>query len=215
MKYQLVIFDMDGLMIDSEAKWAKGWQKVGDKYGYDFGPTLFNRLVGISGQPVFDIVQEAIQNDPTDCINEAHELGLKYLKEEGADLKPGLLKLLDYLDRNGYKKAVATTSTREMTEHHLNNAGIFDRFDYILCGDEVTKRKPDPEIYLSVLNKFNLTPSSALVLEDSPHGVSAAYNAGIDCIMIPDLIFPTIKQQNQTIAIMESLDNVKDYLKES
>ena len=96
--------------------------------------------------------------------------------------------MLDYLEQHHIKMAVATTTRRELTEQRLKKIGVYDRFDYVLCGDEVTKRKPDPEIYLSVLKKMDTDARNALVLEDSGVGVEAAYRAGIDCIQVPDLI---------------------------
>ena len=110
--------------------------------------------------------------------------------------------------------AVATTTRRELTEQRLKKIGVFDRFDYVLCGDEVTKRKPNPEIYETVLKKMGVTNKNALVLEDSVVGVEAAYRAGIDCIQVPDLIAPTEVQEKQTICIVRDLTEARDYIKE-
>ena len=102
-----------------------------------------------------------------------------------------------------------------MTEQRLKKIGVFDRFDYVLCGDEVTKRKPNPEIYETVLKKMGVTNKNALVLEDSVVGVEAAYRAGIDCIQVPDLIAPTEVQEKQTICIVRDLTEARDYIKEN
>lgn len=201
----LIIFDMDGLMIDSEAKWQKAWKMTGDKYGFDFGDSLFLQLVGISGKDVDPIVEKVVGGDPTKYIEEARALGAKLIEQEGFDCKPGLYELLDKIDELKIKKAVATTTDRKTTKMHLEKIGIYNRFDYILCGDEVTNRKPDPEIYLKVLEHFNCLASQALVLEDSIHGVQAAYNAKIPCIMIPDLIQLSQIQYVQTEMILSSL----------
>lgn len=204
----LIIFDMDGLMIDSEAKWQKAWKITGDKYGFDFGDNLFLQLVGISGKDVDPIVEKVVGGDPTKYIEEARALGAKLIEQEGFDCKPGLFELLDKIDELKIKKAVATTTDRKTTKKHLDKIGIYDRFDYILCGDEVTNRKPDPEIYLKVLEHFECRASQALVLEDSIHGVQAAYNAKIPCIMIPDLIQPSPTQYVQTEMILSSLSEL-------
>ena len=113
------------------------------------------------------------------------------------------------------KKAVATTTRRELTEERLKRVGVYDRFDYVLCGDEVTNRKPDPEIYLSVLKRMDTDAGNALVLEDSVVGVEAAYRAGIDCIQVPDIIAPTDVQKKQTIYTAKDLIEAKDYIKEN
>lgn len=208
----LIIFDMDGLMIDSEAKWQKAWKLTGEKYGFDFGDSLFLKLVGISGKDVDPIVKEVVNGDPTKYIEEARALGARLIEQEGFDCKPGLFELLDKIDELGIKKAVATTTERMTAKKHLERIGIYGRFDYIVCGDEVSKRKPDPEIYLKVLEYFNCSGDQALVLEDSPHGVQAAYNAKIPCIMIPDLIAPGSLQFVQTKMILPSLSDLIKFL---
>lgn len=113
------------------------------------------------------------------------------------------------------KKAVATTTRRELTEERLKRVGVYDRFDYVLCGDEVINRKPDPEIYLSVLKKMDTDARNALVLEDSVVGVEAAYRAGIDCIQVPDIIAPTDVQKKQTVYTAKDLMEARDYIKEN
>ena len=110
--------------------------------------------------------------------------------------------------------AVATTTRRDLTEQRLKKIGVYDCFEYVLCGDEVAKRKPNPEIYLSVLKKMNTKAENTIVLEDSSVGVEAAYRAGIDCIQVPDLIAPTEVQKKQTVYTAKDLIEVKDYIKE-
>ena len=105
--------------------------------------------------------------------------GLASLEKE-VPVKLGLYEMLDFLEQHHIKMAVATTTRRDLTEQRLKKIRVYDRFDYVLCGDEVTKRKPDPEIYLSVLKKMNTKAENAIVLEDSSVGVEAAYRASID-----------------------------------
>ena len=152
-----------------------------------------------------------IQNQ---LINEWRQIGLSSLEKE-VPVKPGLYEMLDYLEQHHIKMAVATTTRRELTEQRLKKIGVYDRFDYVLCGDEVTKRKPDPEIYLSVLKKMNTDAKNALVLEDSVVGVEAAYRAGIDCIQVPDLIAPTEVQKKQTVYTAKDLMEARDYIQEN
>ena len=123
--------------------------------------------------------------------------------------------MLDFLEQHHIKMAVATTTRRDLTEQRLKKIGVYDRFEYVLCGDEVTKRKPNPEIYLSVLHKMNTKAGNAIVLEDSSVGVEAAYRASIDCIQVPDLIAPTEVQKEQTICIVKDLMEARDYIKEN
>ena len=213
---ELVVFDVDGLMIDTESVWKNAFDKAGDKYGIpNLGDTLFPSLIGKRLEDEQELLDHLLPSDiQNQLINEWRQIGLGSLERE-VPVKPGLYEMLDFLDAHHIKKAVATTTRRELTEERLKRVGVYDRFDYVLCGDEVTKRKPDPEIYLSVLHKMNTKAENAIVLEDSGVGVEAAYRAGIDCIQVPDLIAPTEVQEKQTICIVKDLIEAKDYIKEN
>lgn len=211
MKPKLVIFDVDGLMLDTEARWQEAWQIVGEKHQIeDLGKETFLKCVGRSGKVVEDTVKEELAGMNVNALNileECRVLGAKLL-DERIDAKPGIYELLNVLDEMGIHKAVATTTMRALTIERLTRLNLIDRFDYLLCGDEVNERKPNPEIYQKVLKHFDILPQDALVLEDSFVGVEAAYRAHIPCIMIPDLLPPQSKQREETIAIVSSLKDV-------
>lgn len=213
---ELVVFDVDGLMIDTESVWKNAFDKAGDKYGIpNLGDTLFPSLIGKRLEDEQELLDRLLPSDIQDpLINEWRQIGLGSLERE-VPVKPGLYEMLDYLEQHHIKMAVATTTRRELTEQRLKKIGVYDRFDYVLCGDEVTKRKPDPEIYLSVLHKMNTKAENAIVLEDSSVGVEAAYRAGIDCIQVPDLIAPTEVQEKQTICIVKDLKEARDYIQKN
>lgn len=213
---ELVVFDVDGLMIDSESVWKEAFDKAGDKYGIsNLGDALFSKLVGKRLEDEKEAIDEHIPSEiQEELLDEWREIGLRSLERE-VPVKPGLYEILDFLEENHIKMAVVTTTRRELTEQRLKKIGVFDRFDYVLCGDEVTKRKPNPEIYETVLKKMGVTNKNALVLEDSVVGVEAAYRAGIDCIQVPDLIAPTEVQEKQTICIVRDLTEARDYIKEN
>ena len=213
---ELVVFDVDGLMIDTESVWKNAFDKAGDKYGIpNLGDTLFPSLIGKRLEDEQELLDHLLPSDiQNQLINEWRQIGLGSLERE-VPVKPGLYEMLDYLEQHHIKMAVATTTRRELTEQRLKKIGVYDRFEYVLCGDEVTKRKPDPEIYLSVLKKMNTDAKNALVLEDSVVGVEAAYRAGIDCIQVPDLIAPTEVQEKQTICIVKDLMEARDYIQEN
>ena len=213
---ELVVFDVDGLMLDTESVWKEAFDKAGDKYGIqNMGSTLFPKLIGKSGRDEKEVLDRYLSQDIQELvIKEWERIGFGMLEKE-VPVKPGLNEILDFLDAHHIKKAVATTTRRELTEQRLKKIGVYNRFDYVLCGDEVTKRKPDPEIYLSVLKKMDTDARNALVLEDSGVGVEAAYRAGIDCIQVPDLIAPTEVQEKQTICIVKDLMEARDYIQEN
>jgi HAD superfamily hydrolase (TIGR01509 family) len=174
---------------------------------------MFIASVGLTAEDFNRVADECMAN-----VDNRYEL-LEYVRIEGTqlleeqlDVMPGLLNLLAYLDRMQIAKAVATTTFREKTYERLDRMGLLDRFDYILCGDEVHKRKPDPEIYCKVISHFNVKPENALVLEDSVYGVESACRAGIPCIMIPSVVPPADKQRKEASAIAESLHDVRKML---
>lgn len=210
MRPELVIFDVDGLMLDTEARWQKAWHEVGLKHGIDdLGETTFLRCVGRNGKEVLDIVYQDLKelDHPEEILEEARVYGRQLLSEK-IDVKPGIYELLDLLDGLPIKKAVATATDRDLTIERLTRLNLIQHFDYLLCGDEVVNRKPHPEIYNKVIQHFQIKPENALVLEDSTVGVEAAYRAHIPCIMVPDLVPAQDTQKKQALAIVSSLHDV-------
>lgn len=217
MKPKLVIFDVDGLMLDTEKRWQKAWQEVGLKYGIeDLGGSIFLKCVGRTGNEVETIISQELKdhNDPIKILNEARSYGKKLLDEK-IDVKPGIFELLRFLEDKSIRKAVATSTSRNLTIERLTRLNLIEHFDYILSGDEVEKRKPNPEIYLKVMNHFDVDSKDVLILEDSKVGVEAAYRAGGSCIMVPDLVQPDQLQIDQTYAIVSSLFEVREYIDEN
>ena len=210
MRPQLVIFDVDGTLLDTEARWKEAWETIGAKYNApELGTDLFYKLIGKSGKEELLFIENYLneRNLPTSILNEATAYGLQLLSER-IDVKPGVFEFLDYLKQQHIPIAVATATNRDATIERLTRCGLISYFDYILCGDQVKNRKPHPETYLKVLAHFNMNPKNTLVLEDSLVGVEAAYKAGTICIMIPDLIAATPTQETQTFAIVETMHDV-------
>lgn len=213
---KLIIFDVDGLMLDTESKWQEAWQTVGNRYGVsDLGKTTFMKCVGRNGKEVESIIEEDLKNfdNPKMILKEVREYGNKLLNEK-ISTKKGLFELLDFIKTLSIPIAVATATEKTTTYERLSKLHLLDYFDYILCGNEVHLRKPNPEIYQKVLQYFHIMPQDALILEDSYVGVEAAYRANVPCIMIPDLAPACEKQRNETIAVVSSLLDVIDILKE-
>ena len=211
---RLIIFDVDGLMLDTERVWQKAWTLVGEAVGLgDIGQTIFPKLVGISGKAVDDIVYKAI-HDPTMAqyvLDHARAKGMDLLKTELYP-KPGVVDFLNALDQSSIKVAVATTTSRDLTNERLNRLDLMAHFDCVVCGDEVERRKPDPQIYLKVLDHLMVQPQDALVLEDSIVGVQAANRAGIDVIQIPDLIPANDLTRSLAVKICDSMDDARSYI---
>jgi len=212
---QAVIFDMDGLMIDTE---RIAWETFGDACRAfsripDF--EVYVQLIGTSYKETRELLTAGHGHDfPYDDIHSAwNTLYLRTIKEEPIPLKKGLLQLLTLFKERHYKIAVATSTRRETALIKLKNAGLFDTFPNIVAGDEVINSKPAPEIYLKAAAMTGTDPSNCLVLEDSDPGVRAALAAGMQVIQVPDLRKPSAEVLLFGHPILTSLEEVIDIFK--
>lgn len=172
-----VIFDMDGLMINSERVTFEGYQLVMRKLGLSISEDFYKQLLGKTLPTAYQIFYNEYGDDfPMEqVLNDVHQYMADLFDQEGVPLKKGLLELLIYLKENNYKTIVATSSTRKRVDHILGLADIIKYFDDSICGDEVTHGKPHPEVFLRACEKLGVNPSDAIVLEDSEAGIQAAY----------------------------------------
>jgi len=187
-----VIFDMDGLMFDTENLTIPLWGVVGKPFGYDITYDIVLRMVGISSEKARLVMYEEFGEDfPYDAIrDEFRKLVQKEVDKNGVPLKPGLLYLLDRLSAAKIPFGVATSSKSTTAKNMLTKAGIIDRFSALTCGEEVTNGKPAPDIFLLAAEKLGQPPSACVGFEDSPPGLMGLHTAGIRSIFIKDLIDP-------------------------
>lgn len=209
-----IIFDMDGLMIDSERVIYHYYSKVLKEKGYPFSLDLYKTFLGKNRLKVMSLLVE--NYGPTFPVQEIWDLihyeAQEHFKRE-VPVKEGLIELLTYLKANNYKTIVATSSDRWRVDEILASAKLTSYFDDIICGNEVKNGKPHPEIFLSACEKLNVSTEEALVLEDSETGILAAYNANIDCICVVDIKYPDKEYASKPLYIFNSLYDVLDYLK--
>lgn len=210
-----VIFDMDGLMIDSERVCyqvfyqylqTEGVQLSMKDYGTCFaGKSMKNGL--LSAMEHFHIefdVDQAMKK----CQFYENELTM-----QGVDLKAGCIELITYLNEQNIKLAIATSSGLERVHRLLDRYDILPYFDTIVCGQEVQRGKPYPDIFLEACDRLNVLPQDALVLEDSEARIQAAYRGHIPVICIVDLKYPHDKYVQMTTEILDSLKDVMTYIK--
>lgn len=206
---------MDGLMIDSERVTYNEYVKKLAQLGHhDFTEELYRNCLGKNKQGICQVFIDHYGQDfpMTEVWDDVHVWIDESLRQY-VPKKKGLVELLEYLKANNYKTIVATSSGRARVDEILKNADLTKYFDDTICGDEVTHGKPHPEIFLTACQKLDVKPEEALVLEDSEAGISAAYDGHIDVICVPDMKYPEQQFVEKVTKIVDSLDEVIDYLK--
>lgn len=185
-----IVFDMDGVIFDSERLYGRAWHIVGPLYGLTDIDTYISCCIGRNAADIRNYILS--QNNPD---FKADQLALdirKAIQEiidlEGLSLKPGVTEILNWLRSNGRKVALATSSNRSVTDHYLDSTGLTRYFDIVLTGDMITHGKPAPDIYLLACEKLDTLPSRCFAIEDSPNGIKSAYAAGMKPILVPDFV---------------------------
>lgn len=208
--FKAVIFDMDGLIFDTERLNVDAWQTVGQNNGLAITEKMALEVVGLAPALTKAVFETYLGELPH--FYELREQRIHFVRqsiaEHGMPVKKGLTELLDFLLKNGYKLALATSTPRSLATSYLELAGILDCFDPIVCGDMIEHSKPAPDIYLKACELLHEAPENCLTLEDSPVGVKAAWLAGTRPVMIPDLIDPDESVGRMLYARVESLMDV-------
>lgn len=210
-----IIFDMDGLMIDSERVTFECYQERLKDMNLTMDEEFYKTLLGKPIKGIYQRFYDVYGNDfPIEnVIQDVHQLMAERFETEGVPVKKGLVELLHYLKDNNYKTIVATSSNRDRVDKILAQAKITEFFDDSICGDEVTKGKPNPEVFLKSCQKLGVNVDEAIVLEDSEAGIQASYDANIKVICIPDMKYPEKQYKEKTFKILKDLTEVTVYLK--
>lgn len=215
MKLKLVIFDMDGLMFDTERIYYQAWEEAMTLYGYDFGWEVYIQLVARNSHTIGLTLKKIYgENFPYEAVRDKkREIADEIIAEQGMPKKAGLMELLDFLEEEGIKKAVATSSTREKALNYLELGGVRMRFDHIVCGSDVRESKPHPEIFEIAAKYLRVSPQQCIVLEDSKMGIKAAKAAGMYGIFIPDLVEMDEEIQKDASTTLKNLYEVIEWIK--
>ncbi|WP_267966378.1 bifunctional mannitol-1-phosphate dehydrogenase/phosphatase [Hydrogenophaga sp. NFH-34] len=184
------LFDMDGTMFDTERlRFQTLSQAAEELFGKPFTQEVLIGSLGLSAVKAEELAQQHYGADfpYAEIRRRADELELAHVRTHGVPIKPGLLPVLERLRRSGLKMAVATSSRRAIAEEYLINANVFKYFDLLVCGDEVMRGKPHPEIFLKAAAALNSEPARCFMFEDSENGVRSAADAGGVVILVEDI----------------------------
>lgn len=214
LKISLIIFDMDGLIFDTERIAISAWQKASKDFGYELNPEVIKNAIGLD----FIETEKVFKNDFGNCFpynnikKQRIAYAVKEIEENGIPVKPGLYELLKYLRKTPILKAIATSTERERTEKYLRMAEIVDEFDTVVCREDVKKGKPEPDIFLEAAKRLNCSPLECIVLEDSESGLKAASKAGMLPVLIPDMKRPSVEVMGLVFREFRTLLEVKEFI---
>ncbi len=209
------IFDMDGLMIDTEKLYLRYWKKAAEDFGYPMEDKHVYAIRSLARKFSNPLLKSFFGEDfPVDDVRQRRtELINAHIEENGIVTKKGLFELFTFLKENGIKIAVATATPRERTLLYLGKINALGYIDAIVCGDMVTTGKPDPEIYLTASKQLGLAPNECAAFEDSPNGIKSAYSAGCHAIMIPDMTPPDDELIPMLSGVYDNLEAAAEYFK--
>ncbi len=211
---QGVVFDVDGVLFDTERLSQRVWAEVSQTFHCPQAAEHFLEFIGRSRRDDMAHILELLGLDfPVEAFFQAcSQRTQAHIEEEGVPLKPGVFEILTFLTQRRLPMALATSTYLERTRRRLELAGLGPFFQAVVTGDQVKRGKPDPEIYLTACGRLGLDPARTLAVEDSANGIRSAHAAGMQVVMIPDLIPPSPELEQLLFRRFDSLLELRDYL---
>ncbi|MBP7213507.1 MAG: HAD-IA family hydrolase [Anaerolineaceae bacterium] len=204
-----IIFDFDGLILDTESAELVIWTKLYAEHGLVFDEQSYNLVIGSDGTHGFDPAKAMAERpgetrSPDEIRSDMRAISYEYA--QSLQPLPGVLELIGRARKEGFLIAIGSSSVDKWIHTHLSRLGLLETFDTIVTSDEVKSAKPSPDIFLKVLEKLDIPAENAIVLEDSHNGILAAHRAGIKAIAVPN---PVTQFQDFSLAseVLESLVN--------
>ncbi len=218
MKLKGAIFDMDGLLLDTEAQSVQCWPVAGQEMGYEITTEMVHAVTG-TNHATCRAAMEAFLGPELDferLYQRVGDLIFERMQQLKMPLRPYARQTLEMLKAAGFRLAVATSTNRDRAELELREAGLLAFFDVLAFGNEVEHGKPAPDIFLLAARRMDLLPAQCAVLEDSPNGIAAAAGAGMEGLWIPDQITPSERPDTAQLAtsVFPTLREAGQYLME-
>lgn len=207
--FQAAIFDMDGTLLDTESVFRDIVYDVCTELGFEMTVDVHNSMVGSSHERTNQLLIEAYGVAfPYSLFDEKCRVTMRERSHSGVPVKPGAREFIVELRDRGIPTAVATSSRNPHAAHHLSAAGLLDLFETVVTRDDVVNPKPHPEPYLTAAKRLGVDPADCLALEDSHAGVHAAHAAGMQTIMVPDIVSPDARIEALGVAVVQNLTMV-------
>ena len=204
--FSALLFDMDGLMIDTETLSARAWQQAAARHGIPLSDSHLHAMTGLATDHCIRYLQQALPDaDITRLGQDARARYHRALREDSIPLKPGIAELLQWCQQHALPRCVATATQRELADLKLARSGLAPYFNHCVCGDEVAHSKPAPDVYLKAATLLGIAPADCIVLEDSRYGAQAALAAGMRVVVVPDLVQPDDDIRKQALAVCQDL----------
>ncbi|MBQ4224758.1 MAG: HAD family phosphatase [Oscillospiraceae bacterium] len=207
MNVKAVIFDMDGVIFDTESLVLKSWEYLAEIYHLGDIREMFLKCTGTNTETTMKIVKEHLGSG-IDCVSLAAQASAwfhGYTDRNGVPMKKGVKELLSDIRGKGIPIALASSTKADSVTAMLKGAGIYEYFDSVIGGDMLEKSKPEPDIYLMAADRLGISPSGCAAVEDSFNGVRSAYSAGMKAIMVPDLLPPDEEMREKASIIADDL----------
>lgn len=212
--YKAVVFDMDGVIFDSERAVMQCWKEVASRHNI---PDIEKAILACTGTTMVRTREIMLNLYGADFPYDEYARESSVIFHSRYDggrlpMKPGVKELLTFLKEHDKKIALASSTRQQVVTDELRDAGIIEYFDRIICGDMVSRSKPAPDIFLKACEELNISPSDSYAIEDSYNGIRAAHAGGLHPIMVPDLLPADEEMQSLAEIVLPNLTSVKEYL---
>ena len=209
-----VIFDMDGVIFDSEQAVYRGWKELSEKYGFENLDIPYMKCIGVNAETSKQIFLDYYGEDfPYDLYKDEQSKNYHERYDGGRlPLKKGVRELLEKLKQNEYRIAIASSTRTALVRKQIEAAGLAQYFDVIVGGDMVSRSKPEPDIFLRACDELGSKPDESYVIEDSYNGIRAAFVAGMHPVMVPDMLEPDAEMKQKSEAVLDDLTAVWEYI---